>query len=110
MLCFSINTQKPRWPSGKVSDSESEGGTTGSKPDSTEDPRVLGLFHVKSYIEGQTSSRWCGAEVWRGATTSGVVLVDTAVRSDVNITKLNSINAHPLQITLLEIQISLQGT
>ncbi|GBM08990.1 hypothetical protein AVEN_229031-1 [Araneus ventricosus] len=47
----------------------------GSKPDSTEDPCVLGLFHVKSYVGGQMSSRWCGVEVWRGGASSDVVLV-----------------------------------
>ncbi|GBM04765.1 hypothetical protein AVEN_215875-1, partial [Araneus ventricosus] len=25
-----------------------------------------GLLHVKSYVVGQTSSRLCGAEVWKG--------------------------------------------
>ncbi|GBN23758.1 hypothetical protein AVEN_25709-1 [Araneus ventricosus] len=38
----------------------------GSKPDSTEDPSFISLLHVKSYGGDQTSSRWCGAEVWRG--------------------------------------------
>ncbi|GBM06435.1 hypothetical protein AVEN_49848-1 [Araneus ventricosus] len=36
--------------------------------------RVLGLLHVKSYAGGQTSSRCCGAEVWRGDNGSGVDL------------------------------------
>ncbi|GFU03939.1 hypothetical protein TNCV_198291 [Trichonephila clavipes] len=31
-------------------------------------------FSVK-YVETQTSSRWCGVEVWRGGETSGVILV-----------------------------------
>ncbi|GBM36367.1 hypothetical protein AVEN_176062-1 [Araneus ventricosus] len=37
--------------------------------------RVLGLLHVKSYVGGKTSFRWCGAEVWKGADLSGVVHV-----------------------------------
>ncbi|GBM44634.1 hypothetical protein AVEN_90388-1 [Araneus ventricosus] len=28
--------------------------------------RALGLLHSKSYVGDQTSSRWCGVEVWRG--------------------------------------------
>ncbi|GBL83592.1 hypothetical protein AVEN_196420-1 [Araneus ventricosus] len=28
--------------------------------------RVLGLLHTKLSIRGQTTSRWCGAVVWRG--------------------------------------------
>ncbi|GBM38569.1 hypothetical protein AVEN_29394-1, partial [Araneus ventricosus] len=36
---------RPRWPSGKVSGRRAPG----SKPDSTEDPRVWGLLHAKSY-------------------------------------------------------------
>ncbi|GBL95497.1 hypothetical protein AVEN_54105-1 [Araneus ventricosus] len=28
--------------------------------------RVLSLLHIKSCVRGQTSSRWCNAEVWRG--------------------------------------------
>ncbi|GBN59056.1 hypothetical protein AVEN_33569-1 [Araneus ventricosus] len=43
----------------------------GSKPDSTEDPPC---FQAK-YDFGQTSFRECGAEVWRGSASSGVVLV-----------------------------------
>ncbi|GBM99564.1 hypothetical protein AVEN_214963-1, partial [Araneus ventricosus] len=40
----------------------------GSKPDSTAYPPDLwALMHVKAYVEGQASSRWCGAEVWKGA-------------------------------------------
>ncbi|GBN87606.1 hypothetical protein AVEN_79573-1 [Araneus ventricosus] len=27
---------------------------------------VLDLLPVKSYVGGKTSSRWCGAEIWRG--------------------------------------------
>ncbi|GBN99360.1 hypothetical protein AVEN_237988-1 [Araneus ventricosus] len=27
--------------------------------------RVSGSLHVKSYVGGQTSSRWCGAALWR---------------------------------------------
>ncbi|GBL80097.1 hypothetical protein AVEN_172118-1 [Araneus ventricosus] len=37
--------------------------------------RVLGLLQVESYVGGQTSSRRCGAEVWRRGASSGVVLV-----------------------------------
>ncbi|GBO37056.1 hypothetical protein AVEN_178108-1 [Araneus ventricosus] len=34
----------------------------GSKPDSAEDPSCIGPVVVKSYLGGQTSSRWCGVE------------------------------------------------
>ncbi|GBO31822.1 hypothetical protein AVEN_246307-1 [Araneus ventricosus] len=37
--------------------------------------RVWGLLHLKSYVGGQTFSRWCGAEVCTGGTKPGVVLV-----------------------------------
>ncbi|GBO02831.1 hypothetical protein AVEN_205517-1 [Araneus ventricosus] len=65
---------------------------------------ILGLLYGKSYLVGQTSSQWCGAEVWRGVVSSGVVLVFSsrlkvidpsqnsprvASKRDVNITKLN---------------------
>ncbi|GBL81362.1 hypothetical protein AVEN_165496-1, partial [Araneus ventricosus] len=33
--------------------------------------RVWGLLHAKSYGSVQTSSRWCGAEVWRGGCQLG---------------------------------------
>ncbi|GBO08880.1 hypothetical protein AVEN_140990-1 [Araneus ventricosus] len=36
----------------------------GSKPDSTEDPSCIGPTAFTR--SGQTSSRWCGAEAWRG--------------------------------------------
>ncbi|GBN09524.1 hypothetical protein AVEN_160299-1 [Araneus ventricosus] len=35
---------------------------------------VLGQFQAKLYVGGQTSSRWCGVEVWRGRYHSGVAL------------------------------------
>ncbi|GBM65430.1 hypothetical protein AVEN_214048-1 [Araneus ventricosus] len=28
--------------------------------------RVLDLLHIKSYVGSQKSTRWCGAEAWRG--------------------------------------------
>ncbi|GBM64612.1 hypothetical protein AVEN_271633-1 [Araneus ventricosus] len=46
-----------------------------SKPDFTEDPPCTGLLYVKYYVEGQMSSRRCGAEVWRADASSGVVFV-----------------------------------
>ncbi|GBL89088.1 hypothetical protein AVEN_255225-1 [Araneus ventricosus] len=52
---------RPRWPSDKVSAL----GPEDSKFE-TRFRRVLGLLHVKSYVGSQTSSRWRGAEVWRG--------------------------------------------
>ncbi|GBM85668.1 hypothetical protein AVEN_55187-1 [Araneus ventricosus] len=73
-----------------------------SKPDSTEDPSSIRLY-IESYVGGQTSSRWCGVEVWRGGASSGVILViwprfkwqglsqnssHAASKRDVNITKL----------------------
>ncbi|GBN80932.1 hypothetical protein AVEN_268101-1 [Araneus ventricosus] len=47
----------------------------GSKSDSTEAPTSMGP--VARYIirSGQALSRWCGAEIWRGAACSGVVLI-----------------------------------
>ncbi|GBM33775.1 hypothetical protein AVEN_183035-1 [Araneus ventricosus] len=38
----------------------------GSKPDSAKDLSCVGRLHAKSYVRGQTFSRWRGAEVWRG--------------------------------------------
>ncbi|GBM58150.1 hypothetical protein AVEN_213035-1 [Araneus ventricosus] len=38
----------------------------GSKPDLLKIPAHVGLLHAKLYVVGQTSSRWCGAEVWKG--------------------------------------------
>ncbi|GBO35833.1 hypothetical protein AVEN_147952-1 [Araneus ventricosus] len=54
----------PRWP-GKVSTSEPEG-FQDQNPIPLKIRRLLGLFHVRSYVDGQTFSRCCGAEVWRG--------------------------------------------
>ncbi|GBN32861.1 hypothetical protein AVEN_89555-1 [Araneus ventricosus] len=45
-----------------------------SKPDSTDDPSCIGPVDVKSYVEGQTFSRWCGAEACRGSSNSCVVV------------------------------------
>ncbi|GBN77639.1 hypothetical protein AVEN_41979-1 [Araneus ventricosus] len=43
----------------------------------------VGMLQAKSYVGGQTSSCWCGAEVWRGAASSGVILVTlTTVQND----------------------------
>ncbi|GBN83169.1 hypothetical protein AVEN_163939-1 [Araneus ventricosus] len=47
----------------------------GSKPDYTEDPPCMGPVARQIIRSGQTSSRWCGVEVWRGCASSGVVLV-----------------------------------
>ncbi|GBN69777.1 hypothetical protein AVEN_147249-1 [Araneus ventricosus] len=46
----------------------------GSKPDSTEDSPCMGPAARQITRSGQTPSRWCGAEVWRGGASSGVVL------------------------------------
>ncbi|GBN60537.1 hypothetical protein AVEN_54889-1 [Araneus ventricosus] len=65
-----------------------------SKPDFTEDRRVLGLLRVKSYVGGMCGThvhrpthggglestgmderRWYGAEEWKRDASSGVVLV-----------------------------------
>ncbi|GBM18983.1 hypothetical protein AVEN_1598-1 [Araneus ventricosus] len=37
-----------------------------SKPDATEDPPCIGPVARQIIRSGQTSSCWCGAEVWRG--------------------------------------------
>ncbi|GBN61375.1 hypothetical protein AVEN_37294-1 [Araneus ventricosus] len=63
--CFHIYTRL-RWPSGKVSVLGSEGFQV-RNPIPLKLRRLLGLLHAKSYVGGQTSSRWCGAEVWRWA-------------------------------------------
>ncbi|GBN26190.1 hypothetical protein AVEN_36434-1, partial [Araneus ventricosus] len=47
----------------------------GSRPDSTEDPPYMGPAARQIVRSGQTSSRWCGAAVWRGGASSGAVLV-----------------------------------
>ncbi|GBN56380.1 hypothetical protein AVEN_237416-1 [Araneus ventricosus] len=47
----------------------------GLKPDSTEDPTYMGPAARQIIRSGQTPSRWCGMEAWRGGTSSGVVLV-----------------------------------
>ncbi|GBN64508.1 hypothetical protein AVEN_114426-1 [Araneus ventricosus] len=38
----------------------------GPRPDSTEDPPCMGPAARQIIRSGQTSSRWCGVEVWRG--------------------------------------------
>ncbi|GBM02042.1 hypothetical protein AVEN_113673-1 [Araneus ventricosus] len=35
---------------------------SGSKSDPTENPPSMGLLQAKSYVGGQTSSRWCGKQ------------------------------------------------
>ncbi|GBL81067.1 hypothetical protein AVEN_83142-1 [Araneus ventricosus] len=47
----------------------------GSKPDSTENPSCFGPVACQIIRRGQTSSRWCGGEVWRGGASSCVILV-----------------------------------
>ncbi|GBN66652.1 hypothetical protein AVEN_106202-1 [Araneus ventricosus] len=48
----------------------------GSKSNSTQDPSYIGPVARQIIMHGgQASSRWCGAEVWRGHVISGVVLV-----------------------------------
>ncbi|GBM51918.1 hypothetical protein AVEN_1502-1 [Araneus ventricosus] len=47
----------------------------GSKPDSTEDPPRMGPAARQIIGNGQTPSRSCGVEVWRGGVSSGVVLI-----------------------------------
>ncbi|GBM39108.1 hypothetical protein AVEN_73050-1 [Araneus ventricosus] len=91
----SKNEKGPWWPSGKVSTSGMEaprsqrpirgrGGLVarsrprewrlrGSKPDNTEDPPCVGPVARQIICSGQTSSHWCGAEVWRGGASSCVV-------------------------------------
>ncbi|GBL92808.1 hypothetical protein AVEN_4518-1 [Araneus ventricosus] len=63
----------------------------------------VGMLHLKLHIEGKTSSRWCGAEIWRGVPTQassserGSKLRGSsqnkplvASNSGINISKLNS--------------------
>ncbi|GBN81335.1 hypothetical protein AVEN_171600-1 [Araneus ventricosus] len=62
-----IRRWRPRWPNGKISALDPE--------DSTEDPPCMGPVARLIIRSGQTSSRWCGVEVWRGGASSGVVFV-----------------------------------
>ncbi|GBL91229.1 hypothetical protein AVEN_195119-1 [Araneus ventricosus] len=66
--------QRQRWLSGQVSASELEGFQV-----RTSIPlkflRVLGLFHVKSYVGVKRPPAGADAGVWRGGASSGVVLV-----------------------------------
>ncbi|GBO08868.1 hypothetical protein AVEN_184268-1 [Araneus ventricosus] len=55
-LVLPANVSGPRWPSGKIS---------ASGPESTKEPACIGPVHANSYVGDQTSSRWCGSEVWR---------------------------------------------
>ncbi|GBM24726.1 hypothetical protein AVEN_141801-1 [Araneus ventricosus] len=65
--CFTLKTasSRPRWPSGAESRPRDWRGA-GSKPDSIKIRCVLGPLRTKSCMWKPTSSRWCGAEVWRG--------------------------------------------
>ncbi|GBN40809.1 hypothetical protein AVEN_16221-1, partial [Araneus ventricosus] len=47
----------------------------GSKPDSTEDPPCMGPAVRQIIRSGQTPSRWCGVEPWRGGANPGAVFV-----------------------------------
>ncbi|GBN22929.1 hypothetical protein AVEN_183117-1 [Araneus ventricosus] len=58
-----------RWPSGKVSTSESKGFQV-RNPIPLKIHRLLGLLQVKSCVDGQTFSLCCGAKVWRGSGSS----------------------------------------
>ncbi|GBL99307.1 hypothetical protein AVEN_126803-1 [Araneus ventricosus] len=62
----------PWWRSGKV--------PTPGPEDSRLETRLycksvvyMGPLQAKSYVGGQTSSRWRGVEVWRGTASSAVV-------------------------------------
>ncbi|GFV45034.1 hypothetical protein TNCV_907811 [Trichonephila clavipes] len=44
------------------------------EPSTAEDTPCRGAVHIKS-VDAQTSSHWCGVEVTRGGSSSGVVLV-----------------------------------
>ncbi|GBM10041.1 hypothetical protein AVEN_24022-1 [Araneus ventricosus] len=48
---------------------------TGPKHDSTEDPLCMGPVARQIILIGQTPSRWCSAEAWRGGASPGVVLI-----------------------------------
>ncbi|GBO03691.1 hypothetical protein AVEN_188121-1 [Araneus ventricosus] len=76
----------------------------GSKPASTVDPPCMGPATFQIIRSGQTPSRWCGVEAWRGARAQvsssssdrGSKLRGPSQNSrcvaskwDVNITKLN---------------------
>ncbi|GBM00488.1 hypothetical protein AVEN_111720-1 [Araneus ventricosus] len=69
-----IGNRWPRWRNGKDSALGSKGFQV-RKLIPLKIRRVLGLLHVKSYVGGQMSSRWCGVEVWKGGVGSGVVHV-----------------------------------
>ncbi|GBO01092.1 hypothetical protein AVEN_193686-1 [Araneus ventricosus] len=94
MCCYDICT-RPRWPSSKVSVSGPEGSRFEMRP------AVYGvLLHTKSYVVGQTSSRWCGSlerEVPSKMSPSSSDLgsklrgpsQNSSSKQDFNITKLN---------------------
>ncbi|GBM37125.1 hypothetical protein AVEN_39322-1, partial [Araneus ventricosus] len=42
----------------------------GSRPDSTRGPSGMGPVARQIMRSGQTSSRWCGSEVWRRGASS----------------------------------------
>ncbi|GBL89972.1 hypothetical protein AVEN_178383-1 [Araneus ventricosus] len=56
--------QEPQWPGGKVTTS-GPGGFRDKTRFHQRSAVYVGLLSVKSDFEGQTSSCWCGAEVWR---------------------------------------------
>ncbi|GBL94640.1 hypothetical protein AVEN_83961-1 [Araneus ventricosus] len=63
--------KRPWWPSSKVWASKPEGFQARNPIplkivywDECLKRRLLGLLDVKSYVGGQTSFHWCGAEVW----------------------------------------------
>ncbi|GBL87645.1 hypothetical protein AVEN_107916-1 [Araneus ventricosus] len=69
----------PRWPSGKVSASEPEGSRFGTRfhlsPQNTPEPGTRAgpipqKIHRVCIRGGQTSTRWCVLEAWRGGASS----------------------------------------
>ncbi|GBM35986.1 hypothetical protein AVEN_78085-1 [Araneus ventricosus] len=52
--------KRPLWSSGKVSALGPEG-FQARNPIPQKIRLVLGILHVKSYVSGQMSSRWCGS-------------------------------------------------
>ncbi|GBN23128.1 hypothetical protein AVEN_11665-1 [Araneus ventricosus] len=71
---FEVSRKCELWPNCKVSASWPEGSRFEIRFHSIS-AVYCGLLYVKLEVGGQTSSRLCGAGIWRRGTSSGVVLV-----------------------------------
>ncbi|GBN20591.1 hypothetical protein AVEN_131535-1 [Araneus ventricosus] len=72
-ICFKIHS--PLYATKIRRGLEVRPGLHGRKVPGSRSAVYTDLLHVKSYVEDQTLSRWCGMEVWREGAISGIVLV-----------------------------------